>query len=198
MSTFLRSIFGFYYLELRASLVAQAVKNPPAVRESQVWTLGLKDPLEKGVASHGIMLAWRIPWTEEPAEYSSMRVAKSPIWLSNQHSLFTFHFIRVVISSVQSLSHLQLFVTPWTAALQDSPSITNSRSLLNSCPWSWWCHPTTSSSVIPFSSCLQSFPTSGFFLESQFFSSGGQSIGGSASASVLPMNIQDWFPLRLT
>ena len=69
---------------------------------------------------------------------------------------------------------------------------------LNSCPLCWWCHPTISSSVIPFSSCLQSFPASGSFPISQFFASGGQSIGASASASVLPMTIQDWFPLRLT
>ena len=68
----------------------------------------------------------------------------------------------------------------------------------NSCPSNWWCHPTISSSVIPFSSCLQSFPASGSFLMSQFFTSGGQSIGVSASASVLPMNIQDWFPLGWT
>ena len=68
----------------------------------------------------------------------------------------------------------------------------------NSCPWSRWCHPTISSCVVPFSSCLQSFPTSGSFPMSQFFTSGGQSIGVSASASVLPMNIQDWFPLGLT
>ena len=65
----------------------------------------------------------------------------------------------------------------------------------NSCPLSWWCHPIISSSVIPFSSCLQSFPASGSFPMSQFFSSGGQSIGASASASVLPMNIRNWFPL---
>ena len=67
----------------------------------------------------------------------------------------------------------------------------------NSCPLSQWCHPTISSSVVPFS-CLQSFPASGFFLMSQFFALGGQSIGVSASASVLPMNIQDWFPSGLT
>ena len=67
----------------------------------------------------------------------------------------------------------------------------------NSCPLSRWCHPTISSSVIPFS-CLQSFPASGSFLMSQFFASGGQSIGVSASASVLPMSIQDWFPLGWT
>ena len=66
----------------------------------------------------------------------------------------------------------------------------------NSCPLSWWCHPTISSSVVPFSSCLQSFPSSGYFQISQFFASGGQSIEVSASASVLPRNIQDWFPFR--
>ena len=65
----------------------------------------------------------------------------------------------------------------------------------NSCPLSRWCHPTISSSVILFSSCLQSFPASGSIQMSQFFTSGGQSIEVSASASVLPRNIQDWFPL---
>ena len=68
----------------------------------------------------------------------------------------------------------------------------------NICPLSWWCHPTISSSVIPFSTCLQSFPASGSFPMSQLFASGGQSVGASASASVLPMNIQDWFPLAWT
>ena len=69
----------------------------------------------------------------------------------------------------------------------------------NSRPLSWWCHQIISSSVIPFSSCLQSFPASGSFLISRLFTSGGQSIGASASASVLPVNIQeDWFPLGLT
>ena len=68
----------------------------------------------------------------------------------------------------------------------------------DSCPLSWWCHPTISFFVIPFSSCLQSFPASGSFPLSQFFASGGQSIGVSALTSVLPMNIQDWFPLGWT
>ena len=68
----------------------------------------------------------------------------------------------------------------------------------NSCPLSWWCHPTISSSVIPFSSYLQSFQASGSFPMSQLFASGGQSVGVSASASILPMNIQDWFPLGFT
>ena len=68
----------------------------------------------------------------------------------------------------------------------------------NSCPLSRWCHPTISSSVVPFSSCPQSFPVSGSFQMSQFFASGGRSIGVSASASVLPMNTQDWSPLGWT
>ena len=69
------------------------------------------------------------------------------------------------------------------------------RAYLNSCPLSQWCHPTISSSVVPFSSCLQSFPASGPFPMSQLFTSGGQRIEVSASTSVFPMNIQDWFPL---
>ena len=68
----------------------------------------------------------------------------------------------------------------------------------NPCPLSQWCHPTISSTVIPFSSCLQSFPASGSFPMSQLFTSGGQSIGVSASASVLPMNTEDWSPLGWT
>ena len=71
------------------------------------------------------------------------------------------------------------------------------RACSNSSPLSRWCHPTISSPVIPFF-CLQSFSASGSFLSSQFFASGGQCIGVSASASVLPVNIQDWFPLGLT
>ena len=72
------------------------------------------------------------------------------------------------------------------------------RACSNSCPSSWCCHPIISFSVVPFSSRLQSFPASGSFQMSQFLASGGQSIGISASASIFPLNIQDWFPLRLT
>ena len=71
------------------------------------------------------------------------------------------------------------------------------RACANACQLSWWCHPTFLSSVLPFSSCHQSFPASGSFLMGQLFTSGGQSIGASSSASVLPVNKQDWFPLRL-
>ena len=109
---------------------------------------------------------------------------------------FTFQF-----SSAQLLSRFQLFPTDPMGCMQHTrlpcPSPT-SRACSNSCSSSQWCHPTISSSVIPFSSCLQSFPASRSFQMSQFFTSGGQSIGISASASVLPMNIQAWFPLGLT
>ena len=96
-------------------------------------------------------------------------------------------------------------ITQWRPTLCDSHGLQHARPLSpapracsNSCPSSWWCHPSFSSSVIPFSSCLQSFPASGSFQMSQFFASSGQSIGVSASTSVLSMNIQDWFPLGWT
>ena len=98
---------------------------------------------------------------------------------------------------VQSLSCVWLFAIPWTAARQASLTFTICQNLSNSCPLSQWCHPTISSSIVPFSSCLQSFPASGSSLMSQLFASGGQSIGVSAAAKVLPMNIEDWFPLGL-
>ena len=103
------------------------------------------------------------------------------------------------LASVQWRSHDWLFVTPWTAACQAFPCPSPTpRGGSNSCPSSRWCHPAISSSVVPFSSCLQSFPASGSFPISQFFTSGDQSIGVSASTSVLPMNIQDWSPLGWT
>ena len=108
--------------------------------------------------------------------------------------------ILLYTSSVQLLSHVWLFATPRTAAHQAFLSITNSQNLpkIKKCPSSRWCHSAISFSVIPFSSHLQSFPASGFFPVNQFFTSGSQSIGASASASVLLMSIQDWFPLQLT
>ena len=99
------------------------------------------------------------------------------------------------VSSVQLLSQIWLFATPRTAARRLPCPSPTPRACSNSCPSSQWCHPTISSSVVPFSSCLQFSPASGYFPISQFFTSGGQSIGVSASASVFPMNIQDWSPL---
>ena len=104
-----------------------------------------------------------------------------------------------VSQSVQSLSHVWLFVTPWTGRhARPSCSSPTAGVYPNSCPLSWWCHPTISFSVILFSSCPQSFPASGSFPMSQFCISGGQNIGVSASTSALPMNTQDWFLLGWT
>ena len=99
------------------------------------------------------------------------------------------------VSLVQLLSPVRLFVTPWITAHQASCPSPTPGVYSNPCPSSQWCHSAISSSVIPFSSCLQSLPASGSFPVSQLFSWGGQSIGVSASASVLPMNTQDWSPL---
>ena len=110
------------------------------------------------------------------------------IWDTNQFSLVQFS--RSVLSNSLRTHGLQHARPP-------CPSPTP-RDYPNSCPLSQWCHPTISSSVNPFSSCLQSFPASGSFSRSQFFTSGGQSTGVSASTSVLPMNTQDWSPLGWT
>ena len=123
------------------------------------------------------------------------------LWVSFS---FVYRLICIIfsfyISSVQ-FSHSVVSDSLRPHGLQHSrppcPSPTP-RACSNSCPWSWWCHPTISSSVIPFSSRLQSFPASGSFPMSQLFTTGGQSIGVSALASVLPMNTQDWSPLGWT
>ena len=92
-----------------------------------------------------------------------------------------------IVSNFLRLHGLQHTRLPWP-----SPS---PKACSTSCPWCWWCHPTILVSVIPFSSCLQSFPASGSFPVSPFFTLGGQNIGASASASVLQVNTQNWFPL---
>ena len=116
--------------------------------------------------------------------------------IQNEYTGIVGFLDHMVVAVVQSLSHVQRFVNPWTVACQASlsPGVCS-----NSCPLSW-CQPTVSSSVAPFSSCLQSILASGSFPMSWLFTSSGQSIGVSASASVSPMNIQgcmsfriDWF-----
>ena len=102
----------------------------------------------------------------------------------------SFHFSCSVMSDS--------FQTPWTAAARSPCPSPTPEVYSDSCPLSRWCHPTISSSVVPFSSCLQSFPASGSLQMSQLFASGVQSIGVSASTSVLPMNTQDWSPLEPT
>ena len=112
--------------------------------------------------------------------------------------LSLFNFLPFQFSSVQSLSRVRLFATPWITARQASCPSPTPRVYSDSWPSSWWCHPAISSSVIPFSSCPQSLPASGSFPMSQLFTWGGQSTGVSASASVLPVNTQDWSPLEWT
>ena len=112
--------------------------------------------------------------------------------------------LQCIIRSDQSLSRVPLFATLWIAARQVSMSLTITMahsvdmSVFHSCPLSQWCHQIISSSFTPFSSCFQSFPASGSFPMSRLFASGHQNTGASASASVLPMNIQGWIPLGLT
>ena len=109
--------------KLWGSLVAEMVKNPPAMQETQVWFLGWEDPLEKGMVTHSNILAWRTPWAEEPGGLQSIRRQRvRHNWGTNTHKLF--------ISWIQSLSCVWLFATLWTAAHQASLSITNSQSLL--------------------------------------------------------------------
>ena len=113
-------------------------------------------------------------------------------------TMFVFYLPREIVV-VHLLSHVQLFVNPWTSSMLGFPVLHCSpRVCSDSYPLSWWCHPTISSSVAPFSSCPQSFPASRFLRMSWLFALGGESIAASASASVLPLNIQNWFPLGLT
>ena len=107
-------------------------------------------------------------------------------------------FNRILLFSSVQFSHSVVSNSLWPHGLQHARPLCLSltpRVYSNSCPLSRWCHPTISSSVVPFSSCPQSFPASGSFQISQLFTSGGQSFQVSASASVLPMNTQDWSPL---
>ena len=135
-------------------------------------------------------------WQRDQILISCVSYVSIGIWIL--YCWTTLEAIFISFSSVQSLSRVQLFAIPWTAAHQASLSITNSRGLLKLMSIELVMHPTILSSIVPFSSCLQSCPASECFLMSQFFSSCGQSVGVSASASVLPMNIQDWFALGLT
>ena len=129
---------------------------------------------------------WRL-WSDETNHHQGILVPEEA------HG----HFSSCYFCSVAYLCLTLCNPMNWQHAriLCPSPS---PRACSNSCPSSWWGHPTISSSVVPFSSCPQPFLVSRSFLMSLFFASGGQSIGASASASLLLMNIQDWFPLRLT
>ena len=120
-----------------------------------------------------------------------------PVYTSNVRAYLAAR-VNICYHSVQLLSRVQLFATPWIAACQASLSITNSQSSPKLMSSSWWCHPAISSSVVPFSSCPQSLPATESFPMSQLFSWSGQRIGVSALASDLPKNTQDWSPLEWT
>ena len=162
----------------------------------RVGSLGGEDPLEEGMAIHSSILGPGESYGHWTWRASVHRIAKS--WTR----------LKQLSSSSSPFGHLQVQIS--RSVLSDSlrphelqhsrlpcPSLTPAV-CSNSCPSSQWCHPTISSSVVPFSPCLQSLPASGFFPVSQFFKPGSQRIRTSASASVFTMNIQDWFPLGLT
>ena len=145
-------------------------------------------------------------WHMELRSISCNNLKWKRIW--NIYNWITLLWITMLKLTQHCKSNMLLLFSPsvvsnslWPHGLQHTrlpcPSPTH-RVCSNSCPLSQWSHPTISSSVVPFSSCLLSFLESGSFPISQLFTSGGQSIGASASASVLPMNIQGWFPLRST
>ena len=129
---------------------------------------------------------------------SSFHLLPDALEKSKWHGWARTGVVAIETRFVLSLSRVWLFGTPWTAARQASLSFTISGACSNSCRLSQWCHPTLSSSVTHFSSSPQSFSASVSFPVNQLFASGGQSIRTSASASVIPMNIQGLFPLGLT
>ena len=155
------------------------------------------------MAPHSSTLAWKIPWTEEPGRLQSMGSLRVGHDWATSLSLFSFMhwrrkwqpapvFLPGESQGRGSLVGCRLWGRrvghDWSDAAAAAPA----------CLLSRWCHPTISSSVAPFSSCSQAFPASGSFPMSQLFTWGGPSIGASALASVLPTNIQNWFPLGLT
>ena len=181
------------------------VKKLPVMQETTVWSLGQVDP-------------WRREWLPTPVflpgELHGQRnlVAYSP-WDCKELDMAE----RLTLSLFNDYTTVWIFLIPLNCTLQFSRSVVSDslqphglqharlpwplptpRVYSYSCPLSRWCHPTISSSVVPFSSCLQSFPASGFFPVIQLLASDGQSIGVSASTSVLPMNTQNWSPLGWT
>ena len=145
---------------------------------------------KRGQFFQTLPLLYQSIWKGMCLPWKRILVESKETYLSRSYNLTSVRFSRSVVSDSLQPHGLQLARLP-------CPSPTP-RACSNSCPSSRCCHPTILSSVVPFSSCPQSFPASGSFPVSQFFTSGGQSIGVSASASVLPMNIQVWFPLGWT
>ena len=143
------------------------------------------------MATHSSILAWRIPWTEEPGGLQSVgshRVGHDWSDLAAEAAAMECYQFSYSVVSDSLPPHESQHTRP--PCPSPTPGVYS-----NSCPSSRWCHPAISSSVVPFSSCPKSLPASGSFPMSQLFAWGGQDIEVSASASVLPMNTQDWSPL---
>ena len=160
---------------------------------SQLWNCPLWEfSLRNKKISNGLKhfsCRWTYPnWCKEWSKSERLSFSEGYPQCCSNYKLSSVQFSHSVVSNSLQPHGLQHARLP-------CPSPTP-RAYSNSCPLSRWCHATISSSIVPFSSHLQSFPASGYFPMSQFFASGGQSIG--ISASVLPMNIQDWFPLGWT
>ena len=159
-------------------------------QETWVQSPGWEDPLEEDMTGNPLQYSCLENPMDREAWWTiviGLQIAGHKCkWLS-MHTQISVQFSCPVVSDSlrpQGLQHARL----------PCPSPTPS-ACSNTCPLSWWCHPIISPSGVPFSSCLQSCPEPGSFQMSQFFTSDGQSIEASASASVLPVNIQDWFPL---
>ena len=156
------------------------------------------------MATHSNILACEVPWTEEPGWLQLMGLQRvrheSDVteWLSMQTWAISTYTYTLMIISQFSCSVTSYSVWPHESQHARPPCPPPTPGLYpNSCPSSWWCHPAVSSSVVPFSSCPQFLPASGSFPMSQLFAWRGQSIGASASESVLPMNTQDWLSVGI-
>ena len=160
--------------------IAKMVKNLSVVPETRVKSLDWEVPLEKGMAIHSSILAWRILWTEKPGWLQSVGLQRvRHDWVTNTHTQSCPTLCDSMDHSMTGFPvHHQILKLAQAHVHQVSDAIQPSHPLFSPCP--------------------QSFPASGSFQISQFFASGGKSIRVSALPSVLPMNIQDWFPLGLT
>ena len=167
------------------------LRNKLKIMRSLEWTGCFGSPIRRGF----VCLHWQPgSWLRRPGVLLIL-IHQLPEGLVGQNSWFCIGSSSWVI---WLFSRSLVSRSLWPHGLQYARPLcpsTSPRACSNSCPLSQWCHPTVSSSVIPFSSCLQSFLASGSFPVSEFFASGGQSIRASASTSFLPINSQDWFPL---
>ena len=171
-----------WYSCFKKGLLAQLVKNLPAVQEIWVQSLGLDDSLEKEMATHSGILAWKISWTKELQSMGSQRLGHN--WATNTSVQFSHSVVSNSLRPHESQHARPPCPSPAPGVHSDSS------------PSSQWCHPAISSSVVPFSSRLQSLPASKSFPMSQLFACGGQNTGVSAVASFLPKNTQGWSPLE--